>query len=158
MTPLPFILTRGSDSCRNVSYPNRTLRGVNMLATSSPSSKSLDFEIRLINLDTGWCITQDRYDGHCCKWSMSALSTIKWWTTNQSVDSYFCFGITVCIFTIHFDCRPLKKDEFNVNQVDEYLSRDDEGKKVWNSSFKCRKHMKRALTHKREKYVFAFRF
>lgn len=117
--PLPFILTRGSDSCRNVGYPNRTLCCVNMLATSSPSSKSLDFEIRLINLDTGWCITQDRYYGHSCKWSMSALSTIEWWTTNQSVDSYFCFGITVRIFTINFDCCPLKKDSFNVNKVDE---------------------------------------
>ena len=106
---IPFILTSGSNSCRDVNYPHSTLSRINMLAASTSSTKSLNTEIRFIDLYTGWSITHDWNYSNSSKWSMAALVTVKRGDTYQPVHSYLCFGISKSIITIHFDCCPLKE-------------------------------------------------
>ena len=156
----PFILTSCSDACGNVGYSHSTLSCVSMLATRSPSSKSLNSEIRLINLHMGWCVTQDWYYSHCCKRSVSALGAIKWRNSYQPVDSYFCFGIPKCIFTINFDCCPLNKDLLKVSKLPvvfwrsiEIMNKNDfqkKGKKLWNSIQLQQAHVQRLIDLKKK--------
>jgi hypothetical protein len=79
-----------------------------MLTTRATRTETFYPKIRIFDLVSASSIPKNRYYSNSCKGSVPSLSTVKWRNSHQSMNSYFSFGISKCIFTINFDSGPLE--------------------------------------------------